>query len=393
MRTSYVISGLIAVLIVIWIGSGQVAEWNQPRTDEPTVAEQMGAISARAADEQAGLSVRARISSAVDFTRTITVNAETRPIRSVTLRAGVVGEVVSLPVEVGTRVREGQLICELERGDRPARVSQAEARVEQARLIYEGNERLKSQSFQSETALATARADLASARAELEAARVALADTTIRAPFDGVVEERLVELGDYLQPGGACATIVDADPMLVVGQVPEQSVRRLQSGQRGRAVLLDDTEVGGELRFVATTARNATRTFQVELRVDNPDMRLRGGMTAKLKLPTETLRVHRVPTSLLTLDDEGVVGLRIVDESDHVRFHPIELVGDAAPGVWVSGLPDRTRVITVGHELVVDGDRVEVDLEAGTGYPGLAELKPGTGAGVTALRDPAVNGG
>lgn len=393
MRTSYLIAGLIALLILIWLGSGQVAAWNQPQDDAPTVAAMKGTISARAADNQAALTVRARLSNAIDLTRQVSVNAQTQAIRTVTLRAGVVGEVVGLPVEIGTRVTKGQLICELERADRAARVAQAQARVEQTRLIYEGNQRLKTQSFQSETALATARADLAAAEAELEAARVALADTRIRAPFDGVLEQRLVELGDYLQPGGACATLVDADPMLVVGQVAEQDVRRLQVGQAGSAVLLDDARVEGSVRFVGTTARNATRTFRVELQVDNPDLRIRGGMTAKLELPTEIARVHRVPTSLLTLDDAGIVGLRIVDTDDRVRFHPVELVGDAAPGAWVSGLPDQANIITVGHELVVDGDLVVVEQEAGSAYPGLADVKPTTGAAVGTLPRTAVNGG
>ena len=112
------------------------------------------------------------------------------------------------------------------------------------------------------------------ARAELHQARLDLAHTTIEAPFQGVVEERTVEVGDYVDPGDPVVMVIEQDPFLVVGDAPETMVDRFQPGEPGTAQLADGRTVEGKIRFVATQADPAaTRTFGVELEVANRDGR------------------------------------------------------------------------------------------------------------------------
>ena len=159
------------------------------------------------------------------------------------------------------------------------------------------------------------------------------------------------------------ANIVDRDPFLVVGQVSERDVHRIKLGDLGRAELVNGDTVEGAVSFISTTADPQTRTFRVELEVPNRDGKLRGGLTSEIRIPVERQLAQVVSPAVLTLNDEGVMGVRTVDEDHIVRFMPVDIIGDDADGVWLSGLPAMVQVITVGQEFVRDGDRVRVSSE------------------------------
>src|SRR5690606_32345323 len=108
----------------------------------------------------------------------------------------------------------------------------------------------------------------------------------------------------------------------------------------------------------------STRTFRVELAVPNPDNKLPAGMTAEIRLPAGESEAHFLSPALLSLDEQGNIGVKTVDEHDVVRFHEVEIIRSASDGVWVTGLPDEVTVITVGQGFVAVGEKVEPVLAA-----------------------------
>jgi multidrug efflux system membrane fusion protein len=124
--------------------------------------------------------------------------------------------------------------------------------------------------------------------------------------------------------------------------------------------------MSGKLRFIATKADPLTRTFRVELRVPNTKRLLRDGLTAELCIAVETVSAHFVSPALLTLDDGGVIGLKTVNAEGVVEFHPVRIFSAGATGVWLAGLPENVRAITVGQEFVRPGERVTAVAEAGS---------------------------
>jgi multidrug efflux system membrane fusion protein len=183
-------------------------------------------------------------------------------------------------------------------------------------------------------------------------------DTKIRAPFHGVVDNRMVEVGDYMVPGSACALVVDLHPMLVIGQVSENEVPLIKIGDKGWAKLVTGERAEGHLRFVAQSAEPATRTFRIELEVPNDTSAIRDGITAEIHITTRTVTAHRISPAILALDDRGVVGVRIVEAGNRVRFVPVQIVSDGPEGMWVTGLPPRVTIITVGQDYVTNGQVV-----------------------------------
>ncbi len=356
MRATYITAGIIATLVVLWMASGQFGE--EPEPPAMNVAEQNQRVAAMQ-EEKPLTRVRVATVHASEQPRILSVRGRTQNKRSVIIQSQVSGIVVERPVERGDVVNEGDLLCRISVEDREVGYAEARAAVEQAKIEFEGSQKLQKQGLQSETAIAQTRARLAAAEAILERRRLEQERLNIRAPFHGVIEEKHMEVGQFVSSGSSCVTLVDLDPMLFVGSVTESELRYLVPGQIARARLSTGEVIEGEVTFVAKTADEATRTYRINIEVDNSDFLIPSGLTAQIQIPVETVRAQKISPALLVLDDEGQLGVRTIDGNDIVQFNPINIVIDEPDGVWVTGLPEAARLIVVGQQLVVAGEQVD----------------------------------
>jgi multidrug efflux system membrane fusion protein len=300
------------------------------------------------------VSVVAMPSQAETHARALVLRGRTEPDRTVELRAEVGGLIVGEPLSRGSRVSAGDAICRIDPGERPAALAEARATALTAEAEVDAAEQLVERGFTSQTETLRRRAALETARARLMLAELDMARLTIRAPFDGILDEDSAERGTLLRPGDPCATVIAADPILVVGFVAERSVGGLARGQVARGRLVTGREIEGSVRFVGRTADPDTRTFRVEIVVANPDLSIPDGMTAEVAVRLDATLAHRLPQSALTLNGDGVMGVRVVEEGV-ARFYGVTIIDDEPTGMWVTGLPDAATVIVVGQEFVADG--------------------------------------
>ena len=163
-------------------------------------------------------------------------------------------------------------------------------------------------------------------------------------------------------------TLYDLDPILVIAAVSEREVGYLTLGEAGSAKLITGATVDGTLRFIGKIAEPETRTFRIELEVPNPDLSLPAGLTADIEIPLATVPAHFVSPSVLSLADDGTLGIKIVDDDNIVRFMPVTVVADADDGIWIAGLPASITVITVGHDYVAAGQTVDPVLVEGSAF-------------------------
>ncbi len=370
MRKTYIIATLIAIAVGLWLFSGQINKGEPVR--HATLADQN--IESNAADEdREPTRVRARTSQAQTYTASVLVRGRTENKRSVDVRAETQGRVESRPVEKGSQVKAGALLCRLAAEDRNASLIEAREGLNQARTDFDGAQRLKAKGFQSDSDIARVRARLASAQASVERAKLAIARTYIRAPFDGIVENTQAEIGDYLQPGAACATVIDLDPMLLVGRISERDVASLNVGSNAHAVLGDNTTLEGKVSFIGRQSDASTRTYPLEISIPNADYKIRSGLTAQVKVPVAEVKAHLISPALLALDTAGNIGLRTLSEDDRVVWHNVTILDDEGSGAWVTGLPDVVKIITVGQELVIPGEQVEAIFEQAPAMPASSE--------------------
>lgn len=343
---SWLISVGVLLAITLWMGSGYLGSAN----DE----------SGNAADAPSSprpMSVQVRESTAESVTRRLENQGETLADRDVEIRAETTGRVVEVLVARGARVSAGEAIARLAMNDREARLEQARAAVAQREGDHEAARRLGDQGLQSGNEVRQAFAALQAARAELAAIRQDIDNTTIRAPFEGVLDRRDVDVGDYLSPGQPVGRVVDTERLRVIINVAQQDIGRVRPGSAATVLLGDGTRMTGEVIFVARAADTDTRTFRVEVAAENPDT-VPAGMSATVTLPLDTVSAHFVSPAVLALNDDGVLGVKGVTSDDTIEFHPVELVRSELDGIWVSGPPERLRLVTLGQGFVRQGERV-----------------------------------
>lgn len=352
MKNSYLTAGVILLVVVLWMLSGLLRDSTVPAASMATVAAHGGLTQ-----------VRVKTFQATPVIREVVFSGHSAPMRSVDLRAETIGTVASLPVSRGVQVRKGEVLITLAEDNRGARMREAQALVQQRELELRAAQKLQAGSLISEVQAAQAETALKNAQAALGAAELDLARSVIRAPFDGVLDLRGVEMGAYVREGDVMARVVDLDPLLIVGTVSEQDVAKLHIGDQGHARLVTGEVLTGRIRYIAAAADTATRTFSVELEVPNPQALRVAGVTAEVRVALEPLSAHHVSPALLALDDGGAVGVKSVGDDGMVAFHVADIVRSDSEGLWLAGLPETVRLITVGQGFVNGGDKVQASEE------------------------------
>jgi multidrug efflux system membrane fusion protein len=356
MKRSIIFAVLLAIGATVWVASGQFGESGaEPQAQKPPA--DLTAL------EQAPL-VRVRPSRAEQHAVIDLLRGRTEANRLVEIKSETDGRLSELAVDDGSQVKAGDVIAKLAPGDRPSRLAEAKALLAQRKVEFDADKKLSQKGFRAETQLAASQAELEAAEAAVTIAEVELSYTTIRAPFDGVIDSRLVEIGDFIDRGESIARLVELDPMLIVTQVNERDIGRLSVGAPGQARLMSGPTVTGTIRHISAVADGATRTFRVELEVPNLNRSIADGMTAEIALPLSEIAAHHVSPAVLTLAENGEIGVKAVDAQNRVAFHAIAIVDTDNQGIWVTGLPEEVTLITVGQEYVSVGEAVRSVLES-----------------------------
>ena len=162
-----------------------------------------------------------------------------------------------------------------------------------------------------------------------------------------------------LAAGMPCATVVQLNPMLFIASLPEAKVAYAKLDLTADVTTVAGDKATGKVTYIASSADDATRSFPVEITIDNPDGKIRDGITADATVRVAMAPVQVLPQSALTLDDNGVLGVRTVEDGNKVAFHEITIIKDTRDGVWVSNLPAKINLITVGQDFVLPGQIVD----------------------------------
>lgn len=315
---------------------------------------------AKAPPPNATPSVQAKLTPETVREVEVVMRGRTEAARAVVVRSETAGVVAAAPAIEGSFVKQGQVLCRLSVDARQASLDQARAALKSRQLQRRAAAELAAKGFRSETQVLEAQANLDQAMAQVRAAEIELKQVDIRAPFSGVFDRREAEIGTYLSPGQACGTMIELNPLLVVGDAPETEAARLRAGAPARATLVDGQVLAGRVRYVARDADPQTRTYHLEVTVPNPGNNVRSGLSADLRIAAGAGAAHLVPVSALVLDAAGRQGVRYVLADGRVAFSPVTVLEETRDGMWVSGLRGSVNVITVGQSFVADGQKVRV---------------------------------
>jgi multidrug efflux system membrane fusion protein len=340
----YILAVIISVLLILWMVSGLAKEPTAPaeknKHEIPTPKVQ----------------VETRYASNIHDV--IEVYGRTEPNRITTLKAESAGKIAKVLAERGSVVSKGQIIAELELNDLPAQLAYSRALLIQRKIEHDGSKSLNADGYQGKAQLAQTFANLESVKATIKKLEIIIAHSVIRAPFDGVLNTRYVEEGDYVKSADEIAMIADLNPLIVRAFVTENQISHVNVGQTAAVNLLNREEIFGKIRYIASVADEKTNTFKVEVAIDNPANKLVAGISSEITIALEEVAAIKISPALLALDEKGNIGVKTV-ENNKVHFTPINIMKSESDGIWLSGLGQQADIITLGQGFVRAGDTVE----------------------------------
>ncbi|MDB6071942.1 MAG: efflux transporter periplasmic adaptor subunit [Verrucomicrobiales bacterium] len=331
------------------------------------------ASAGAAAAEPAPIQVSARAAGEQPMPRYLRVTGELRGAQEAMVAADAPGKVVDAPIERGTIVKAGEVLLRLD--DRSAALSLAEAeaalvsaqlKMDLQRTELARNEPLAKTKAISDTDFqrfkidfASADASLAGSKARRDQAKKSLTDSTILAPFDGTVAERLVQLGEYVSSNSPVANLVATDRLRLMLNVPETAVGRITPGQAVTFSVpaFPGVSFTGNVKFIGAAVRNSARDLIVEAEVGNGDGKLKPGMFAEGRVALGEEPAITVPEKSVL--SEGPVRKLFVVVKDRLEARLVE-TGESKPGFLeiARGLAKGELVVTAPGPNAADGVKI-----------------------------------
>lgn len=365
MKHSVLFAVIITILVVFWFASGSLFSSDKTLDNEKTVNAPPSSEELSNSDKL--VKVRVNDLTAELMVDDITVTGRTSAVRKVDLKSEINGQIVKILTEKGSTVKKGDVLAKLDIKDRSANVSKARELLKQRQIQYDAAKNLQAKGFNSKVKLAEARAQIELARASLKSAQIELSNIDIKAPFDGVIDNKYIEIGDFASIGQNIFRIIDLNPIKVIAFVTEKQIMQLSLGSEVDILFTGGDKLKGKLTYISSAADPKTRTFEIEVSAINDDYLIKEGLTADITIPLKEQKAYRISPAILSLRDDGIVGVKIVDENNMVKFVPINLIKDTTDYLWVSGLPEKVRLIILGQEFVTDGQKVDPVITDGDG--------------------------
>lgn len=343
--------GLVAGA-VLWIASGHLMPHDSANSE--------AAIRPAEAKAQPAFRVSVTDAKVVDHSPKLTLSGRTEADHKVSITARTGGVLTALNVKRGQHVEKGEVVAILSDEAREAQVAQAQALYDQRKAELEARRVLIDKGTLPKLDLVNLESQYKAAEAALASAKAERDRGVVRAPWTGVITDVPAEVGGaaFSMAGKEIATLVALDPMLAVAEVSERKLAGIKVGERAEVRLITGQTVPGRVRYVSKSATATTRTYRVEVEMDNADGKIPDGITSEVVLSLSPVPAAQIPRSALTISAAGDVGVRVVGEGDKVAFVPVHIVEDLQNTMWINGVKSDARVIVRGQDFVRDGQVV-----------------------------------
>ncbi len=297
----------------------------------------------------------------------------TAAVQGVIVSTDLSGIVTKINFESGQKVKQGDLLVQLDVNEELAQLRSAEAQQKLASLNLQRQQNLLKSRVSSQADFDASQAEYDKSSANVEQVKAAISKKTILAPFSGVLGIRMVNLGQYLENGAKIAPLQSLDPIYVNFWAPQQNLPRLNAGQDVKVTVdgLADVKFEGKINAVDSVVNEATRNVRVQATVPNPDSKLRAGMFVNVAVPlAEKNEVVVVPVTSIQYAPYGDSVFIIEELKDPkgqpyqgVRQQVVKILESKGDQVAVSGVKAGEQVVTSGGFKLRAGSEVEVHNE------------------------------
>ena len=413
MKRSIIVAFLILAGVVGWLGSGQITNVNAQDEANSNTTENKDTNSYKSDDnsnenEELVFSVETEIFKANLIDQSIELQGQTIHNKKIDVKSETSGNISEINFSRGDKVNKNLSLVLISMDDRKEKLLSAQKDLERLskelilneknrdNLLRQNIEKIKlyeieyasakqliDKGLSSKSKLSLASFNLANAEADREDIKIKfestlanleaqitnvksllknikldIAKTNISAPFDGIISEKMVEETEFISVGTPLFTIIDLDPIKIEGYLSEFDVNKVSVGTN--AIIEDSNGIkkNGTITFISPSAEISTRTFEITIEANNKDLTYKSGITTKIIIKGSELKAHKIPPSILTLLDDGTVGVKAVNKENNVVFYPTKTIKDTIDGMWVSGLPETVNLIISGQEYISIGEKI-----------------------------------
>lgn len=292
------------------------------------------------------------------------INGVTEASEVVQVRAKIDGLIKEIPVKQGQFLKKDDVIITMDLQNRPQGLREAEALLRRQKVAYDSAKAIYQKQLGSEISLADAEANLRSAENKFKLAQDQLENAFVRAPFDGYVDTINIRVGDFASTfaNAELAKFINLNPIFAVTGIPETAISNIDVAKKAKVIFRDNQILEGEITFLSKVADPSTRTYRTEVSLANADYKIFSGETVRMEVLLEEYNAHLIPKSALSLTSSGEMQAKIVDEDNKVISNKIRIIDENRDGFWVTGLPDKAKIITLGHQYAKDGEQVIVNV-------------------------------
>ena len=410
MKKSTIISFIIFLSVTGWFLSGQISVSNE-NTQNELNSQNIDEINNIFIAKNNSLKVESKVIYAEEIVPSITLQGQTLYNRTINVKSETTGNIIKKNYKRGKIVTSNELLVEISIEDRQELLNsytkdlerinkeilineqkkdnsilKTKEQIKLFEIEYQSAKQLIDKGLSSKSKLSLASFNLANAKSNLrdielnyqsqfanlesqianikskiKKITIDIDNTKISSTFEGIINDSYVELGDYVRPGDVLFSLVDLNPIKIQGYLSETDVNNIKIGTKAVVTTSNSITKTGKITFISPTAETATRTFEITVEANNDDLLFKSGITASIKIKGSSIKAHKISPSILTLQDDGTVGIKAINDNNKVVFYPIKKEIDTIDGMWVSGLPDEVKIIITGQEYITTGQIVEVE--------------------------------
>ena len=366
MKKSIILAFVILLVTLGWLASGQIGKVSAQDENIETIIKS----EPDSADENTNtfvkeenvniIKVETKIFTAQEIDQSIIIQGQTTHNKKIDVKSQTVGNIVNINFNRGDKVNKGMPLIEISKENRIELLESAKELIKLYEIEYSSAKQLIDKGLSSKSKLGLASYNLANAKSQLKNIELDIENTNILSPFDGIVTNKNIEISDYVTPGTILLTIVNLNPIKIQGYLSEFDVNKIKLNTKALVENTNGIKKNGKITFISPSAETSTRTFEIEIEADNSDLTFKSGITTSIIIEGSELLAHKIPPSILTLQDDGTIGVKTLNDKNVVIFYPIQKVKDTIDGMWVSGLPNEVNLIISGQEYVSTGQTIEL---------------------------------
>jgi membrane fusion protein, multidrug efflux system len=294
------------------------------------------------------------------FQSTRIISGQAEAMHDIVLSAETAGQVESLPIRIGKIIKQGDILAKIDEQLAKAQLNSAKANFRLAKTNYNMQKKLRAKKLISFQQFQATQTQKEVAESNYNMANIQYKKTHIKSPINGLVAEKYIDEKEYIAPGMPVCRVANLEKIKITIWVTDTDLPALNKGDKVKTKFtgLKNQVFTGLISSVGSVANQLTRTFPIEIIIDNPKHTIKGGMLCKVSfINARYENVIVVPQDYVL---EGEYKYVYVAENNTAILRKVKILASENNKVVIEGVKPLEAIISTGHKQLIDGDKISI---------------------------------